>query len=328
MCGRPRGLVRRAHSPGSMRPIVVGEPSSRATLQRVAHKPQGVRTEHEVFVNWANDSIAGSLAESSQILRDLGEDPAAAIRGERPRVGSPSRQNVSPRRGASPVARGRAGMSPVGRGAARSASPSVAYTATVGAPASAGMVLSETMAQEASLGRARSARDLFAALSDGTGALADGLQGTAAALQDAYDQRVISVREFQRGTAVVKPAKPLPFPGPDSLSPGERKRAQAAARAAGREKIPPMGARGAPQPTLADGVTTMLTGVRGDLGEILTAPVSPFSSFDNLLDRLVDTPEACFVNPSSLPWSSVVIAGRAAQPAAHKQIRGAFSFRT
>merc|ERR1719198_287836 len=228
-----------------------------------------------------------------------------------------------------------------------------------GAPLSAGIVLSETMAQEASLGRARSARDLFAALSDGpTGQLADysssvGVGGSSAsapgpkggakmALQDtagkAYppatefeaQPRVISVREFQRGTSVVKPARPLPFPGPDSLSPGERKRAQAVARAAGREKMPPMGARGAAPPTLADGVTSMLTGARGDLGEILTCPVSAFSSFDNLLDRLVDTPEACFVNPASLPWSPVVLAGRAAQPGTHKKGAGpgGFSFRT
>merc|ERR1719198_1942132 len=214
-----------------------------------------------------------------------------------------------------------------------------------GAPLSAGIVLSETMAQEAALGRARSARDLFASLSDGpTGMLADyssSVKGPSQlALQDANGKayppatelelqpRVISVREFQRGTSVVKPARPLPFPGPDSLSPGERKRAQAAARAAGREKMPPVGARGEPKPTLADGVTTMLTGTRGDLGEIITARVSPFSSFDNLLDRLVDTPEACFVNPASLPWAPVVLAGRAAQPNGHRNIRGAFSFRT
>merc|ERR1711975_98464 len=114
----------------------------------------------------------------------------------------------------------------------------------------------------------------------------------------------------------------------DNISPGERKRAQAAARADGREKMPPVGARGEPKPTLADGVTSMLTGARGDLGEILTAPVSPFSSFDNLLDRLVDTPEACFANPASLPWSPVVIAGRAAQPTEHRNVRSNFSFRT
>jgi hypothetical protein len=306
---------------------VVGEPSSRSTLQRITHKPQGVRTEHEVFVNWANDSITASMAESGQILRDLGQDPAAAARG-----GSPTR-SPDKRRGASPDPR------------ARSVSPSVAYTAARNAPMSAGIVLSETMAQEASLGRARSARDLFAALSDGsTSALAEysigasssmALQDTSAggkalppASETEVQPRVISVREFQRGTSVVKPARPLPFPGPDSLSPGERKRAQAAARSAGREKIPPVGARGEPKPTLADGVTSMLTGVRGDLGEILTAPVSPFSSFDNLLDRLVDTPEACFVNPSSLPWSPVVVAGRAAQPTGHRNVRGAYSFRT
>merc|ERR1711908_152140 len=107
---------------------------------------------------------------------------------------------------------------------------------------------------------ARSARDLFAALSDsGPGALAEysvaATSSSASALQDTsaagkamppategeFQPRVISVREFQRGTSVVKPARPLPFPGPDSLSPGERKRAQAAARSAGREKVPPMG---------------------------------------------------------------------------------------
>eukprot|EP00427_Karlodinium_veneficum_P060593 CAMPEP_0169401144 /NCGR_PEP_ID=MMETSP1017-20121227/54335_1 /TAXON_ID=342587 /ORGANISM="Karlodinium micrum, Strain CCMP2283" /LENGTH=49 /DNA_ID= /DNA_START= /DNA_END= /DNA_ORIENTATION= len=48
----------------------------------------------------------------------------------------------------------------------------MAYSGT-GAAVSAGMVLSETTAQEANLGRARSARDLFAALADGTGALAE-----------------------------------------------------------------------------------------------------------------------------------------------------------
>lgn len=299
-----------------MRSVVVGEPSSRSTLQRVVNKPQSVRTEHETFINWANDSIAGSVAESSQILRDLGHDPALVVRGE-----------LSPTR--SPTKR------------ARSVSPSIAYTAAVSAPQSAGMVLSETMAKEASLGRARSARDLFASLADATGALAEHssalsnttLQDTAGkalppAPEGYVQARVISVREFQRGTSVVKPANPLPFPGPGSLSPGERKHARAAARAAGRERILPAGARGEPKPMLADGITSMLTGARGDLGEILTAPVSPFSGFDNLLDRLVDTPEACFVKPASLPWNPVVIAGQATRPAAHKNICGAYSFRT
>merc|ERR1719329_1883242 len=100
---------------------------------------------------------------------------------------------------------------------------------TVGGSApSAGIVLAETVAKEASSGRARSARDLFAALSDSTDAqLAEftypsasssstAQERTGKALQSAEEAgqpRVISVRDFQRGTSVVKPAQPLPFPG-------------------------------------------------------------------------------------------------------------------
>lgn len=309
-----------------MRAIVAGEPHQRSALQKIVSKPQGVRTEHEVFLNWANDSIAGSVAESSQLLRDVGTTPptarddyATSGRGTSP---APTH---SPRRGA------------------RSASPapaSVAYRAAAGAPLSSGMALAEGNTQEASLGRARSARDLFMSLqAEGPAGQGQpqplGPPGTGytyaaskAPPEPEQGPRVISVREYQRGTAVMKPAAPLPFPGVDSLSPGQRKRAQGAAQAAGRIPTAPIAARGSPQPTLADGVTSMITGVRGDLGEIITAPVSPFSSFDNLLDRLVDTPEACFVNPASLPWSPVVVAGRARGPASHKNMRGAFTFRT
>lgn len=301
-----------------MRAIVGGEPSSRSALQRLVHRPHAVRADHEVFLNWANDSVASAVAESTQILRDVGAEATAGVRTESPSAAS--RWGTSSRRGA------------------RSLSPapaSTVYPASAGGALTARAAISDAASQEASLGRARSARDLFAALSDSAPieerslALLPDVDGKVMQALPPPDasSRVISVREFQRGTSVVKPAAPLPFPGPESLSPGERKRAQAAAQAAGRAPMPPAGARGGPQPTLADGVTSMITGVRGDLGEICTAPVSPFSCFDTLLDRLVDTPEACFVNPATLPWSPVVVTGRA-RGAPGPGMRGAFTFRT
>jgi len=279
-----------------MRSTTAGDPGQRANLQHTVTKPQTVRTDHEVYLKWANDSIASHLQESKQILLELGEDATVSS--------SFAAQRGKPRAASAPRVAGQ---------------QNVALAAASNAPGPGQMMIAESLGQEASLGRARSARDLFSALSEDTTAMGGGdadSEGFVAA------GRVLSVREFQRGTSVIKPHPPLPFPGPNNMSPGERKRATAAARAAGREKLPSMGARGGNIPMLADGVTTMLNGVRGDLGEIVTAPVSPFSTFDNLLDRLVDTPEACFVNPMAIPWSPIVVAGQARTPGAHKNVRG------
>lgn len=287
-----------------------------------------MRSQHEIFLSVANDSLSNSVFESTQLLKSIGASPPQGgpwVPGQpqQKRKGSPTRS----RRG-SPEK-----LADLGSPRARSHSPAAAHLrgvtpASSRAPLQAGPlspahVLGFT-STDASLGRAQSARDLFAALSCAPGKPATldvagggGGSSTSAAWMDPRNAnysapipnpRAIQVREFQRGTAVVQPAPPLPFPGPNALSPGQRKQQQNLHIAAGHQPVP---VRGKTKPALADGTTTMLAGVYGDLGEIITAPASTLSSFDLLLDRLVDTPESCFVPLASLPRAPIVIAGRA-----------------
>lgn len=235
-----------------------------------------VRPGHEAFLDRASDAIASSVAESTKLLREVG----------------------SLSRGASQ----RHLRSQGGFAAGRSLTPPPARSITPPPPA-----LSTVTVPEQPLA-VRSARELFAALSGGPAEVAlpsVALPSATPAASGPCGQtcggpRVISVHDFQRGAPLVAPAAPLPFPGPGGESPGRRRRAKALAASEQPQAVgavPPWSrATAAP----ADGVTAMLTGACCDLGEILTAPTAPCSSFDSLLDRLVDSPEACFADPLAL----------------------------
>mmetsp|Transcript_115692 Transcript_115692/g.327158 ORF Transcript_115692/g.327158 Transcript_115692/m.327158 type:complete len:345 (-) Transcript_115692:69-1103(-) len=141
----------------------------------------------------------------------------------------------------------------------------------------------------------QTARDLFAILN----ARQDGLATTTISASSAdlgprsdSSPRVISVRDFQRGKLLVAPVAPLPFP--DQMTPGERKRAAAAANAIPLHASPrALGSQKGQKPVLANGKTSLLPGVRCDLGELATTPSAACSRFWSLLDKLVDAPEAC-----------------------------------
>lgn len=286
-----------------------------ASLGPGPHKPF-VRLGHEAFLDRASDAIASSVAESTQLLREVG-----------PLLGTAAPSSASAAR--------RAGRG--GAAASRSltpprpllvAPPPPPVPATV---ASAAPVAAEPLPPQHLPERAFSARDLFAAMAaDDRGGEGGGPRAlpppvavvvaggaAAAAAASAPPSRAITVHDFQRGAPLVAPAPPLPFPGPDGQSPGRRRRAAALAVSAssGSKLAEAVVAPSGFQPlaataTLADGITTMLTGARCDLGEILTAPVDPGSSFDSLLDRLVEDPVGCFAEPRALWHGATLRAGR------------------
>lgn len=235
-----------------------------------------VRAGHEAFLDRASNAVASSVAESTKLLREVGSlSRGASQRRLRPQGGFADGRSLTPP-------------------PARSITPPPPALSTATAPEQPLAV--------------RSARELFAALSGGPAEVvlpSVALPSASPAASGSHGQacgvpRVISVHDFQRGAPLVAPATPLPFPGPGGESPGRRRRAKALAAS---ELPPSVGAvppwsRAAAAP--ADGVTAMLTGARCNLGEILTAPTAPCSSFDSLLDRLVDSPEACFADPLAL----------------------------
>ncbi|CAE7668630.1 unnamed protein product, partial [Symbiodinium pilosum] len=51
---------------------------------------------------------------------------------------------------------------------------------------------------------------------------------------------------------------------------------------------------------LADGINAMISPVVCELGALKTAPVADCSSFDFLLDQLVEHPEECLADPLAL----------------------------
>eukprot|EP00929_Paragymnodinium_shiwhaense_P009975 TRINITY_DN11443_c0_g1_i1.p1 TRINITY_DN11443_c0_g1~~TRINITY_DN11443_c0_g1_i1.p1 ORF type:complete len:282 (+),score=50.90 TRINITY_DN11443_c0_g1_i1:78-923(+) len=233
------------------------------TLRQVVKQPMQIRAAHEGFVTEAAQAVSSSLNESALLLREAGVPLGGTKREKSPRGQSPS---PAPTMG-SPQAQSRFG-----------------FGNTAGSPLTPMHVsMEETLVLPRS---GRSARELFAALSESGGV-------------GQTTPRTITVRDFQRGKPVVTPAEPGPFPGPGQMSPGERRRAAAVATSISFGKT---GAHGASdtkreKPQLADGVTSMLPGVYTDLGELALAPMAPGSSFDALLDRLVDAPESCFARP-------------------------------
>lgn len=121
--------------------------------------------------------------------------------------------------------------------------------------------------------RTPSARDLFAALSTSA--------DSGSCSMCAHDSsRVVSVGDFQRGMPVAPPPSAPPMQGPWSLPQLEHSFDTRCTKEL--QKAPPV---------LADGVTTMLAGVQTELGPIITAPVAPCSSFDSLLEALMEQPE-------------------------------------
>eukprot|EP00927_Polykrikos_kofoidii_P062484 TRINITY_DN57299_c0_g1_i1.p1 TRINITY_DN57299_c0_g1~~TRINITY_DN57299_c0_g1_i1.p1 ORF type:complete len:280 (-),score=38.80 TRINITY_DN57299_c0_g1_i1:180-1019(-) len=250
-----------------------GDPQS---LRQVVGAPLEVRASHRDFVQIASDGLLSSLAESTNLLRDVGVGKLT------PPVGGASslRDELLVRQGAKAPTRSIGGVAP----------PSSSDQLAVRAPS------------------AKSARDLFAALksSDGKGGVAviSPSNATSPRVARSVSPRPISVRDFQRGTPVVAPAPPLP--SSDGLSLGQRRRQGAFARAESygshhgtRWSLSPERSKDRSQ--LADGVTSMLPGVRVDLGELALTPAEPLlSSTLALIDKLVETPEACFARPLAI----------------------------
>lgn len=254
-----------------MRPIpgAHDDPDPPQLQTRVAKKP-AVRGGHVAFLGQASGAIASSVAESTQLLREVG-----ASTNKRDAFGKAASQ---------------------GRGYAKAPQPPRSISPAPNSAASGDrrrvQIQSGTPHDPT-----RSARELFEALAaSGTGALPPpAIRGQG---EPADEVRTVNVFDYQRGKRLVAPAAPLPFPGPDGRSPGDRRRAAAV----GANPTTPASigdkSRGANGPS--DGHSSMLVGVRVELGEILTAPVADCSTFDHLLDRLVDTPEACFADPLAL----------------------------
>jgi len=263
---------------------------------RYAAAPPHVRHEHEVFLGQASDLIAHSLIESSQLVNDI--DP-------RRQVQCPRQIDFSQRPASQP--------------------PLASQTSCVPG-ASRAKTASGRAASMASHDRhSRSARDLFEALSSSAGEtvsqppLASSTEGSRS------PRRCCTVRDYLRGQPVVMPDLSFNESDLNWTPPGHRKRlAEQSAMTstmgahgvlsalnssmplhggAGAFDVPALGAglvaRQRATPALADGVTSMLSGAYLDLGELITAPTAVCSGFDYLLDRLVDAPESCFVNPSS-----------------------------
>lgn len=262
-----------------------GDPQS---LRQVVKQPMQIRPAHEGFVTEAAYAVTSSLNESTFLLQEAGVGLAGpGTKGGRGARGkSPVGGDVSPLLG---------GASPQHGGSATPQGPGGRFGQTRQGSPLQGAAFASSMEETQVLPRTgRSARDLFAALGSGG--------------PGQVSPRTISVRDFQRGTPVVTPAAPLPFPGPGQMSPGERRRAAAVSTTISFSKASGAGDRHKEKPQLADGVTSMLPGVYGDLGELALAPMAPTSSFDTLLERLVDAPEACFARP--LTTGAAVSTGR------------------
>lgn len=230
------------------------------------HWKATVRAGHEAFLDRASDAVACTVEESARVLREV----RAASTG--------------------------CGRHRHWQKEARSAPSQAASRVLVPPPQCHSQAGSD---QILPLDYTRSARDLFAALSTGP---QEALALPSPPSRSASAPRVVSVGEFQRGARLVAPAPPLPFE-PDGRSPGNRRRtvAEAMSASAGLLGPPTSGARLPPPPVeLADGISSMLVGARCELGEIRTAPTAPCSGFDSLLDRLVDAPDTCFLDPLAL----------------------------
>lgn len=243
----------------------VGNREGERVLREVAlRRPAEVRVGHEAFREKASSSLASSVAQSRQLLEEAGKftsgGACSSSRGRRPPPGAQ------------------------GTGAGAAASTSAA-------------------------GRQRpSARSLLAALEAPTPLPTPRVRGgggaAVATSDEAPTSRVISVLDFQRGRTAVEPAPTLPYAKPEGFSPGRRRRAEASAAAAGRGLgAPSAGApllRSLPAVEPANGRTSLLNGVELELGNFLTTPAAGCSSFDFLLDRLIEHPEECM---ALRPWN-------------------------
>mmetsp|Transcript_9967 Transcript_9967/g.22888 ORF Transcript_9967/g.22888 Transcript_9967/m.22888 type:complete len:290 (+) Transcript_9967:32-901(+) len=272
------------------------------TLQRVIRRPPEVRQGHELLVDRASSAIASSLAESAQLLKEVGPAPAPRGAGNGTQQTSAAVAVIGPTARTASAPPQRVPVPSQIEGSGRAAPPDIS----------------------------RSARDLFAVLSGSAPVAPSGVVPWVGLSAEARSltppPRVISVRDYQRGRPVVAPAPPLPFPGPDPRTPGQRRRAVAGDVAA------------APSPSrsgshLADGISSMLTGISTELGELVTTPAAPCSSFDSLLSLLVDDPQACFADPLTLRYFGSVAsedgsatAAGARQPGRPQSPAGAFTF--
>lgn len=167
---------------------------ARAASLGAAQRKPVVRSGHETFLDHASDSLASSVAVSSQMLREVGPllgDGGTAVAARRAASAGLAAARHRSRAAAAPERAPAAGPAPP---------PTPAHLPAPGVPPDRS---------------ARSARELFAALAAPAGA-----------------QHSVSVQQLQRGVPLVAPAPPLPFPGPGGLSPGHRRRLSAAAKLA------------------------------------------------------------------------------------------------
>ncbi|CAK9117249.1 unnamed protein product [Durusdinium trenchii] len=246
-------------------------------LQSIHRNGSEVRGDHQIFLERAASSLAASVMESSQMLKSVGSQskPSKAYDVARSGLGvvAPAQLQLQPHQISQ--------AAPKYRGSARELFAAL-QTSQSGLAA-----LPVKGERQSSSSRSPSPRATSAA---GNSATAEG-----------NSPRMVSVKDFQRGAPLVAPAQLLPFPG-DGNSPGRRRRL--AEMTGGRSNILDP-ARGVPRQQkeredLADGVTAMIFPVQCEIGPLKTTPVAECSSFDVLLERLVEHPESCLADPLAL----------------------------
>eukprot|EP00435_Cladocopium_sp_Y103_P069106 s206_g32.t1 len=262
-----------------MRPF--GGDRSLQSMQRSTE----VRGDHQIFVERAGSSLAASVLESSQMLKSVGSQSKSmgdvASSGLGVVTAPPLPLHPHQISQAAPKYRGSARE----LFAALQASPSTLAALPVRGE------------RQSSSSRSPSPRVSAA----GSGPGGQGAEGNS--------PRMVTVKDFQRGAPLIAPAQLLPFPG-DGQSPGRRRRL-AEMTAGGRSNILDP-ARGVPRQQkeredLADGVTAMISPVHCEIGPLKTTPVAECSSFDFLLDHLVEHPESCLADPLALFRAPVAV---------------------
>eukprot|EP00434_Breviolum_minutum_P009429 symbB.v1.2.008304.t1/scaffold499.1/size195312/10 len=246
-----------------------------------------VRGDHQIFVERAGSSLAASLMESSQILKSVGSQSKAAhgsydVASSGLGVVTSTPLQLQPHQISQ--------AAPKYRGSAREL-----FAALQAAPSSLAALPVRGGERQSSSSRSPSARVSSAAGS--------GNQG------EGNSPRTVTVKDFQRGAPLIAPAQLLPFSG-QGHSPGRRRRL-AEMTAGGRSNILDP-ARGVPRQQkdredLADGVTAMISPVHCEIGPLKTTPAAECSSFDYLLDRLVEHPESCLADPLALFRAPVAV---------------------
>ncbi|CAJ1447173.1 unnamed protein product [Effrenium voratum] len=212
-----------------------------ASSFRAAECRLSVRGDHQIFVERSGSSLAASVMESSKLLKSVGSAGRSSNGGF---VGSSGLGVVSPQTTLQLQPRQIPEVAHRYRGSARElfAALQASPVGSLAAPVVGGTAGERHSSSSRSPSRTN-------ASPRGSGDVSN-------------SPRMVTVKDFQRGTPLVAPAQLLPFTGPEGLSPGRRRRQ--AEMMGGRSILDP--ARGVPRQQkdredLADGVTAILVSV-------------------------------------------------------------------